>query len=224
MKILIVEDHQLTADSLKWHLESRYQVHCVSSCVAAQQQLEQDHFDLLLLDLTLPDGKGTALCENVVHNQGTPAIVISGHQDIHSKITALDAGADDYLTKPFTPLELLARIKAVLRRYKKETPASELSVGNLILKCNEQQLVYKDTHYQLTSTETKLLTHLLRYAGQLRDKELLIRELALEDSTNAYNTLEAHMRKLRRKLFLSRKDRLIETVYGQGYRLNAHYA
>jgi DNA-binding response OmpR family regulator len=222
MRILVVEDHIPTARSLELYLQAKHEVTWVDSCKSAVHQLEKQPLDLLLVDLGLPDGSGLELCSYPSIRGELPAIIISGKSETHTKVLALESGADDYILKPFSPVELLARIQAVTRRYQREK-SHELNVGVLTLQCAERKVQYRGNVYQLTSTEEQLLRHLVRHAGQVCSKVRLC-EVLSERAEDAPNILEVHVKNLRRKLGIVKKDHLIETVYGVGYRLNPAYA
>ena len=209
MQILIVEDHIPTAQSVQWYLQSRHQVAHVTSCRAARQHLSKNRCDVLLLDLGLPDGSGLELCEPNLPGH-IPTMVISGNARIHTKITALDAGADDYILKPFSPAELLARINALSRRCTPHSRTLSLTVGQL--KLEERRVQYSAHYAQLTQTETKLLRRLMQTPSQGIPKA----------SFHTSGSLEVHIKNIRRKLQLSKTHNLIETIYGVGYRLNPY--
>jgi two-component system, OmpR family, response regulator len=220
MKILIVEDHLATAESLKCYLSSKHEVELASSCQQAEKILAEFNVDLLILDLGLPDGSGIAFCEKDSVNH-VPTLILSGRCDTHTKVAALDAGADDYLAKPFSPSELLARINALLRRYKSQVLQSVTKIGHLVLK--DHAIEYRGRTTSLTSVEQKLLRELVRSAYQVVSKTTLTQTLDGGDAAEKNNSLESHIKNIRRKLGISRSDHFLETIYGVGYRLNPSY-
>lgn len=212
MKILIVEDHLPTAQSVQWYLQSKHQVTHVTSCKDARSYLNINSCDLLLLDLGLPDGSGLEFCEPSLPDH-IPTMVISGNSRIHTKITALDAGADDYILKPFSPAELLARINALTRRFTlhgERGTNSPLIVGQL--KIEEGRAQYFTSQAQLTQTETQVLLQFMQTPSQVISKERFV----------VSGSIEVHIKNIRKKLHLPKTHKLIETIYGVGYRLNPY--
>jgi DNA-binding response OmpR family regulator len=209
MNILIVEDHLPTAESLTFYLQSKHHVVHATSCNAARIHLNHKPCDLILLDLGLPDGSGLEFCEPNLPDH-IPTMVISGNAHLHTKITALDAGADDYILKPFSPAEVLARINALSRRFTPRSTTTLLTVGQL--KLEEGRAEYLTQQAQLTQTEAQVLRQLMQTPSQVIPKSQL----------PATTSLEVHIKNIRKKLEVSKDHRLIETIYGVGYRLNPY--
>lgn len=237
MEILLLEDHLPTAQSISWTLQSKYQVIHVSSCRDAEQQLRQHHFDAMIVDLNLPDGSGLDFCqidsENSSQSDATftspKIIVLTGQNEVRMKVRALEAGADDYLTKPFSPLELQARVGAVLRREVRELQSKQRSesfeqLGNYQFSKSNCVLKYHGETIHLTKAEATLFARLLRARDQIVRKETLVGDWDTELRSVTLNSVETHLKTLRKKLHLQKHDRFIETIYGMGYRLNSAYA
>ncbi|MFA5252938.1 MAG: response regulator transcription factor, partial [Phycisphaerae bacterium] len=174
--------------------------------------------DLIILDLMLPAIDGFEVCKALKQQQSTsrvPIIILSAKSRETDKVVGLELGADDYITKPFSPRELLARIKAVLRRHK-EQPAEEIKTGQLVIDSAGHKVLVKGREVELTATEFRLLECLARRQGVVFSRNKLLDAAGVDGSMVYDRTVDAHIKSLRRKLGSS-KD-CIETVRGVGYR------
>lgn len=221
MEILLVEDHLPTAQSITRVLHQKYRVSHVVSCVEAERQLLDHHFDAVLLDLNLTDGSSMHLCQ-IDEENAPPVIVLSGNTELHTKLLALESGADDYITKPFSIQELLARINAVLRR-KLPVASDQHRMGELTLSCKESTVSFYGVTALLTAAEQSVLSKLLRSPDHIVPKHRILGEIAQHENTTL-NTVEAHIHSIRKKIGVTKEHKIIETVYGIGYRLNSGYA
>jgi len=242
MEILLVEDHLPTAQSISWTLHPKHQVVHAMSCHDAETQLRRQHFDILIVDLNLPDGSGFSFCQLPDDVRSPKVIVLSGLNELQTKVRALEAGADDYLTKPFAPSELQARVSAVLRRGERERDCTGFTlqqIGDFALSLQSAVVAHNGRRIQLTPTEQHIFSFLIRHRDQVVRKASLLEHVFdrrdncanLDTSSSrdegksiTLNTIETHIKTLRRKLQLGKKDLLIETIYGLGYRLNSAYA
>jgi DNA-binding response OmpR family regulator len=221
MKILIVEDDSRIANPLAKDL--RHQHHSVD---IAQDGLEGwDYaqttvYDLILLDLMLPRLDGVSLCKRLRAARCSALILMLTAKDTTSdKVMGLDAGADDYLVKPFKLEELAARIRALQRRSRELMPPA-LHYGSLHLDPSSQVVTYDQTVLSLTPKEYLLLEHFLRHPGQVFSRSTLLDKLWEFDQTAGEGTVKTHITNLRSKLKAAGcPQELIETVYGMGYRL-----
>jgi len=170
--------------------------------------------DLIILDLGLPDGDGLSYIRDLRQWSAIPVIVLSARNAEEDKIAALDAGADDYLVKPFALVELQARVRALLRRYQGHSD-NLMQVDDLQLNLSSQQVYLQQQPVEVTPKEFAILARLIMRAGQTVNRELLQQDLYTWQDDLGSNTLEVHIHNLRRKLG---KDR-IRTVRGIGYRL-----
>lgn len=221
MKILIVEDDPRIANPLAKDL--RYQHHSVD---IAEDGLEgwdfaqATNYDLILLDLMLPRLDGVSLCRRL-REVGYPALILmlTAKDTTNDKVMGLDAGADDYLVKPFKLEELAARIRALQRRSRELAPPM-LHCGLLQLDPARQIVTYNQTVLSLTPKEYLLLEHFLRHPGQVFSRSALLDKLWEFDQTAGEGTVKTHITNLRSKLKAAGcLQELIETVYGMGYRL-----
>jgi len=222
MRILVVEDEQKVANALCEGLEGeRYDVVVERTGESAFFRLTTESFDLILLDLGLPGRDGLEIL-TTLRGKGvkTPVLVLTARDTLHDRVAGLDSGADDYLVKPFAFAELLARIRALLRRGR-AAEAPRLGVGDLSMDLISRKVTRGGSNVDLTVREFELLEYLLRYEGQVVSRESLARDVWKETSrtTPLDNVIDVHIARLRRKVDLDRPVRLIHTVRGVGFML-----
>ena len=214
MRILLVEDELMLADAVRDHLlASGEAVDHSASVVDAEIMLRGTNYDVLLLDLNLPDGKGLDLLRDL-RRQGsaTPCIILTAQDQISDRIEGLNAGADDYLVKPFDLNELSARLAAVSRRYSgNPNPFVEID-GGVEVDLAGRSVLRDGEHIDLTSREWALFDQMVKRPGQKRQLEEALYEFGAEIESN---TVEVYVSRLRRKLG---RD-VIKTVRGVGYRV-----
>ncbi len=222
MRILVVEDEHLIANSIKKGLEQeRYAVDVAYSGDDGFDLASTEDYDVIVLDLMLPGMDGITVCrqlrEKKIH---TPILILTAKGQIQDKVTGLDSGADDYLTKPFSFEELLARVRALSRRPKAALDAT-LTVGNLKLNPVSFEVRRGDKGIRLSSKEFALLEYLIRNANKILTKDQIIGHVWDYDSDILPNTVEVYIRNLRNKIDLPFKGEkpLIETLRGFGYRI-----
>ena len=222
MRILVVEDEQKVANALREGLEGeRYDVAVERTGESAFFRLNTETFDLILLDLTLPGRDGLQILATL-REKGvkTPVLVLTARDTLQDRVAGLDAGADDYLIKPFAFAELLARIRALLRRGRAaESP--RLVVGDLTMDLITRKVQRGALPVDLTVREFELLEYLMRYEGQVVSRETLARDVWKETArtTPLDNVIDVHIARLRRKVDVERSIRLIHTVRGVGFML-----
>ena len=222
--ILVVEDDAQIRRFLRATLRSHsYQVAEVTTGQEALKEVGIHHPDLIILDLGLPDMDGVDLTRQFREWSVTPIIVVSAREREHDKVTALDAGADDYLTKPFGAEELLARIRVALRHAIQVAQGDDdpvFSVGGLQVDLAHRQVYVENESVHLTPIEYKLLTTLVRYAGKVVTGRQLLKEVWGPAYTNESQYLRLYMAKLRHKLEKDPTEpRYLITEPGVGYRL-----
>ncbi|WP_413676168.1 two-component system response regulator PmrA [Pantoea dispersa] len=216
MKLLIVEDDALLQSGLTQALNSEgYAVDCAGSAAESNALLRSSQYSLIVLDLGLPDRDGTTLLRQWRRDGiAVPVLILTARDALEDRVDGLDAGADDYLVKPFALAELQARVRALIRRYQGHSD-NLLQQGDLTLNLSSQQVLLENLPLEITPKEFALLTRLLMRVGQNVHRETLQQDLYSWNDDPGSNTLEVHIHNLRRKLG---KDR-IKTVRGVGYRL-----
>lgn len=221
-KILIVEDDHSLSGHLSEFLESEgFQPTAADTRKAAMECMEQQSFDLALVDLMLPDGSGYPICTALKHKGGTPVIFLTAVDDETSVVTGLDLGAEDYITKPFRPMELAARIRNVLRRSGKNP--SQLHLGEVFIDTAKALVKKKDKEIVLSALEYRLLLVFAGHPGEVLTRERLLEEIwdAAGDYVND-NTLTVYIKRLREKLEDDPSSPcLIQTIRGMGYKAGA---
>jgi DNA-binding response OmpR family regulator len=222
MRILVVEDEQKVADALREGLEDeRYDVVVERSGEGAFFRVNTETFDVVLLDLTLPGRDGLEILRALRQRRmETPVLVLTARDSLEDRVTGLDAGADDYLVKPFAFAELLARIRALVRRGR-VADAPRLTVGDLEMDLVTRKVLRGGRPVELTVREFELLEFLMRYQGQVVSRETLARDVWKETArtTPLDNVIDVHIARLRRKVDLDHAIKLIHTVRGVGFML-----
>lgn len=216
MKILIVDDDTYLLDVLSARLSERgFAVDVAGTGTEGIGQARVNTYDLIILDLNLPDMSGEAVCKSLnSYEKVPPILMLTAVPDTESKVRLLDAGADDYVNKPFSTEELLARIRALLRRSGKE-PDKVLTAGDIVLDIRQRLATLRGKELRLTRIELALLEYLMRYQGHVVSKGALI-EHVWESTANTFaKGLEVHMGNLRKKLG---NPTYIETIHSIGYR------
>jgi DNA-binding response OmpR family regulator len=222
MRVLVVEDEQKVANALREGLEGeRYDVVVERTGEDAFFRMTTEAFDLILLDLGLPGRDGLQIL-TTLRSKGvkTPVLVLTARDTLQDRVAGLDSGADDYLVKPFAFAELLARIRALLRRGRAaESP--RLEVGDLTMDLITRKVTRGGQPVELTVREFELLEYLMRYDGQVVSRETLARDVWKETArtTPLDNVIDVHIARLRRKVDLDRAVKLIHTVRGVGFML-----
>ncbi len=224
-KILVVDDEQKIVDVVKSYLEhSGYRVFSAYSGFEALRLFEKDCPDLVILDLMLPDISGTDILKHIRKQSGVPVIMLTARVEEEDILNGLNTGADDYVTKPFSPRQLVARASAVLRRAGAETaaPAEVLILGDIVIDDLKHEVRKKDEIINLTPNEYKLLQTMLRYPNKTFTREELIAIAFGEDFEGFDRTIDTHIKNLRQKIEDNpRTPKYLQTVHGVGYRLTA---
>lgn len=228
-KILILDDESEIADLVEVYLNNEdYEVY---KCYTAQEALacvEEKEIDLALLDIMLPDINGFTVCKRIREHHNYPIIMLTAKENEADKITGLTFGADDYITKPFRPLELVARVKAQLRRYKKYNPSQLSGVpedniihSGLIMNIKDHSCTLNEIPLSLTPTEFSILRILLERLGMVVSAEELFHEIWSDEYyCKNNNTITVHIRHLREKMNdTGESPRYIKTVWGVGYKI-----
>jgi two-component system OmpR family response regulator len=233
MKLLIAEDDKSVCEMLQMFFQKEaLDATFVHDGLSATRCIQEEHWDLIILDWMLPFKDGITLCKEIRANYPTPIILLTARNQEHDRITGLEIGADDYVTKPFSPLELLARIKAVVRRYhislniRSETTANEdkESDGRLVHQnisvdpATREVNIDDRTLYNLTPKEFDLLCQFIKHPKKVFTREQLLESVWGYDYYGEERTVDVHIKRLRSKVSTTDKP-LIVTVWGVGYKL-----
>ncbi|EAW35558.1 two-component system response regulator RppA [Lyngbya sp. PCC 8106] len=223
MRILLVDDEvELTLPLSRALTREGYAVDVADEGATGYNLATQHHYDLLILDWMLPHQSGVEMCQQLrLKNNQIPILFLTAKDTLNDRVEGLDAGADDYLVKPFELRELLARVRALLRRPPTlESPAanSRLQIFNLELDI-ENQLAYRNGRIiELSEKECQLLEYFMRHSGQLLTHQQIYQHLWADSDQPSSNVLAAQIRLLRRKIEDPKERQLIHTVYRKGYR------
>ena len=222
MRVLVVEDEQKVADAVREGLEDeRYEVVVERTGEGAFFRVNTETFDVIVLDLTLPGRDGLEILRALRQRRmDTPVLVLTARDSLEDRVTGLDSGADDYLVKPFAFAELLARIRALVRRGRvAESP--RLGAGDLEMDLVTRKVTRAGHPVDLTVREFELLEFLMRYQSQVVSRETLARDVWKETArtTPLDNVIDVHIARLRRKVDLDQRVKLIHTVRGVGFML-----
>jgi OmpR-family two-component system manganese-sensing response regulator len=180
-------------------------------------------YDAMIVDFNLPDGTGVELCTKLrADNCKTPILMLTGRGDVDDKVLALDGGVDDYLTKPFSTKELLARIRALFRRNPLLTPQTILQYGDITIDINSGAVKKANQEIHLRRKERQILEFFVRHRGQIIKRDMLLEHIWDETDEPNTNAIDVHIRQLRKKLLKNSNDTsiFIKSIYGLGYQLN----
>ena len=220
-RILIVEDEPEAVELLDFNLkQAGYAVSSAADGAEALKKIRTSPPDLILLDVMLPEMDGFEICKTVRLEAATakvPIIMLTAKASEIDRVLGLELGADDYLTKPFSPRELLLRVKKILARSAPPEKAKEqLRFGDLLIDLPRHIATWKNKPIDLTATEFKLLTLLAQRAGRVQSRDQLLRDVWEYNSVIDTRTVDTHMRRLREKIGAAAKH--LDTVRGVGYR------
>lgn len=222
--VLVVEDDESILDLIEIYLENENYIIKKATCSEeAIRYIKEEEFDLAILDIMLPDKDGYYLCKKIRESFNYPIIMLTSKDDESSKIKGLTFGADDYVTKPFLPGELVARVKAQLRRYNnynlktKEGTGNILTYQNVDLNIKSREVLVDGQEIDLTPIEFIILKSLLEKKSELLGSEDLFYKIYPDEYYIKNNTVSVHIRHIREKL--GEKNNIITTVWGVGYKI-----
>ena len=224
-KILIIEDEEAIADLEKDYLElSDFEVEIEHTGNAGLQKALEKDFDLVILDLMLPEMDGFEVCRKIREEKNIPILMVSAKKDDIDKIRGLGLGADDYMTKPFSPSELVARVKAHMARYDRLVGSSQkvndvVEIRGIRIDKTARRVYVDGEEKTFTTKEFDLLTFLAENPNHVFTKEELFREIWDMESIGDIATVTVHIKKIREKIeYDTAKPQYIETIWGVGYR------
>lgn len=219
-KILVVDDEAHIRELVRLYLEDEgFELIEKSNGAEALEYAENHHVDLVILDIMMPRIDGWALCERLREYSDVPILMVSAKGEPTDRIKGLKLGTDDYLVKPFDPVELVLRVKALLKRYRIVT-SSVIQLGDISLDRNKYQVIYKNgSSVTIPMKEFELLYKLGSYAGQLFTRESLIEDIWGMDYEGDERTVDVHIKRLRERFAEFDSQFRIVTIRGLGYRL-----
>jgi len=221
MRILLVEDEPSAARFIAKGLrEATYAVDIAGDGVTAAEQCQQNDYDAIILDVMLPGRDGVAVCRDLrAAGSDVPVLMLTARDAVESRVIGLDAGADDYLTKPFDFRELLARLRALTRRERRPLAPERITIGPLEIDVPGQRVFRSGHEVSLTSREYALLEYLARRAGEVVGRADIAEHVWDEHYDAFSNVVDVYVQRLRRKLDEADEPSLIRTRRGQGYQL-----
>jgi len=218
--VLVVEDETSIASFVAAYLKnSGYAVRTASTAQAALAELASEPPAIIVLDLNLPDGDGVELCRHIRKSSDVPILMLTARDEDVDKIIGLEVGADDYMTKPFNPRELVARVKSVLRRAapeRRRSESAELRHGELVINAGKREVYVGDEEIRLAPKEFDLLWELLDHRGIVLTRDQLLERVWGYTFAGDTRTVDVHVRQIRRKLGDASP---IVTVWGVGYKV-----
>ena len=222
-RVLIVEDEPAIAELIAVNLQHGGFITVIAQdSVTAQRELDAVLPDVILLDWMLPGQSGLSLARHwrkQVRTKSIPILMLTARGDEPDKVAGLDAGADDYITKPFSTQELLARIRAVLRRRAPESVSDSVSVGALVLDAGTHRISFQNQELKLGPTEFKLLHYFMKHAERVHSRSSLLDKVWGDHVFIEERTVDVHVKRLREALGAA--GSMVETVRGSGYRLTS---
>ena len=223
MRILVVDDEKTLVKGMKFNLENEgYEVECAYDGAAALDLAREGRFDLIILDVMMPGMDGFALCTAIRRESRVPIIIVSAKDAPMDRVTGITLGSDDYMVKPFLPLELVARVKALFRRagYIRQDAGETLVCANLSLDPRSRCMTVDGAHFSVTPTEFAFLQYLMERRGEAVSKQVLLKEVwELPDYDLDTRVADDLVKRLRRKFREAGGRAAIETVWGYGFRL-----
>lgn len=225
MRILVVDDEKLLVKGVKFNLENEgYEVECAYDGASAVELARNGRFDLIILDVMMPELDGQEACMRIREFSNVPIIMLTAKSEDADKLMGFECGADDYVTKPFNPVEVLARVKSQLRRYLQlgggVVKPTLLQAGGIALDDRTKSVTLDGEPVALTPREYEILRLLLQHPGTVFSPKRIYRTVWGEEPYGVENAVAVHIRHLREKLEINPSDpRYIKVVWGQGYKL-----
>lgn len=221
MKILIIEDDRsLLENTQTQFIKAGFGVDTASTAEDGLSLLDVNEYDSIVLDINLPDGNGFEICEKVRKQENTtPIIIMTARDAVSDKIKGLDLGADDYVLKPVDSQELIARVKALIRRNSKK-PLPVLTIGDLEINTQTRRVTRADKEIDLPSKEFAVLELLARHSDEVVTRSMLMEHVWGSDFETFSNVVDVYIRNIRKKIDAGSQKKLIHTIRGGGYSLS----
>jgi DNA-binding response OmpR family regulator len=222
MRILVVDDDRKLCSVVKRGLEEdSYAVDCVHDGEEGAAYAQDGLYNLIILDIMLPKKDGLEVCKYLRKiNIATPILMLTGKDTVEDRVAGLDTGADDYLIKPFAFAELLARVRALLRR-KSDKKTSELTVGDLLLNTVTHEVRWKNQLIDLTSKEYMILEYLMRHPNAMITRTMIEEHAWDYELDSVSNLVDVYIRRIRQKIDPEQGKNIIQTIRGSGYRIRS---
>lgn len=221
MKVLLIEDNARLAERIRHHLRKTFVVDVANDGAGGLGKARKIQYKAILLDLGLPDMRGSEVCEQLrKEGNTTPILIISGTQDTESRVALLDCGADDFLGKPFDPLELMARIRSVSRRHRHEYGQHILHIKDLTIDINRREVTRAGKQIALRKKEFDILEYLVSNRGQAVTRSMILNHVWDASDEAWHKTVDVHIKYLRDKIDRPFGSPLIKTAYGVGYMID----
>ena len=219
-KILIVDDDENICELLTLYLEKEgYLVVCANDGIDALETYREENPDLIILDIMLPGIDGKEVCKQIKRKDDVPILMLSAKAETFDKVLCLELGADDYVVKPFEAKELIARVKAIIRRTKgKESGYSDIKLPDLLISKNTYTVILKDKQLELPPKEFELLYLLASNPNTVYTRDMLLEKIWGFDFFGDSRTVDVHIKRLREKINLADANWQLKTVWGVGYK------
>lgn len=219
MNILYIEDNFELSETIKNKLKSKYNIDIEGNGVDGVKKTEGKEYDLIILDYFLPDMTGLEICKKIrEYDKKTPILIFTTNENKEDIVNALDAGADDYLTKPFDFNELEARIRTLIRRNNINKEGKVIKLGNLLLDTSKQLIICNKQILELSRQEYLLLKYILINKGKLVSRQELYEHVWGDENYYNSNTIDVHIKRIRNKIKEVSDESYIRSIYGLGYR------
>jgi DNA-binding response OmpR family regulator len=225
MKVLLIEDNPRLSERIRSHLSKWYIVEAAMTGHEGIELVSSHQFDIVLLDLGLPDITGKEVCDTIRSlSPGIPILVVSGIDTTESRVSLLDSGADDYVAKPFEPVELRARINALVRRLERSESIESIQVGPLIIWPANRKVERSGVAVSLRRKEFDILEYLARNKGRILSRQMIVNHAWPSTSKSWPGSVDVHIKQLRDKIDRPFDTPLIKTSYGVGYMIESEKA
>lgn len=222
MRVLIIEDDHEMAQTIKEELKQFFLVDVVHTGEEGEYQASVNEYDAIIMDYMLPGINGMEVIQKIRStNNNTPILMLTGNSTLDVKVDSLNEGADDYLVKPFHFSELLARVRAIMRRQNMSSKMNILVVGDLVLDVNSKIVTRNGVPITLRRKELYLLEYLMRNAGQVITREMILNHVWDTEFDSLTNLIDVHIKYLRDRIDRNFDKKLIKTIHGIGYKIEA---